>query len=259
MEGYDAETYGDRFADVYDDWYDDPEGTTAAVAHLAALADEVAQNDAGPRTGAPGTGPRLLELGVGTGRLALPLAAAGLAVTGLDASPEMLARMAAKAGAERVRAVAGDMAGPLPGGPFDVVVVARNTFFNLTTEGAQRACLTDVTRVLAPTGRLVVEAFVPTEELGPTSSVEVRRIAADRVLLFVDRHDPEAGEAWSSFVDITPAGVAFRPCHVRYLRPDALDEMAADAGLVLVRRAADWADASFDDDSPQHVSSYRLV
>lgn len=259
MEGYDAGTYGDRFADVYDDWYDDPEGTPTAVAHLAALADEVAENGAGPKTGAPDTGPRLLELGVGTGRLALPLAAAGLAVTGLDASPEMLARMAAKAGAERVRAVTGDMAGPLPDGPFDVVVVARNTFFNLTTESAQRACLAEVARVVGPVGRLVVEAFVPTEERSPTSSVEVRSITADRVLLFVDRHDPVAGEAWSSFVDITPAGVAFRPCHVRYLRPDALDEMAAAAGLALDRRAADWAGAPFDDDSPQHVSCYRLA
>ena len=248
MDGYDAATYGDRFAEVYDDWYDDPAGTDAAVTRLRALADEVVR---------PGASPTLLELGVGTGRLALPLAAAGVAVTGLDASGAMLERLTGKPGAESVRAVEGDMAGPLPDGPFDLVVVARNTLFNLTTEAAQRACLTDVARVLAPDGRLVVEAFVPTDEAGPTSSVEVRHIGAEGVLLFVDRHDPIAGESWSSYVDIRPDGVAFRPCHVRYLRPAALDRLAEDAGLVLDARHADWADAPFDDEATHHISTYR--
>lgn len=247
MDGYEASTYGDRFADVYDDWYDDPDGTAACVAAVAGLAGTVAAGDP----------PRVLELGVGTGRVALPLAAAGLAVTGLDASGEMLARLAAKPGADAVTAVSGDMAGPLPDGPFDVVVVARNTFFNLTTEAGQRACLAEVARVLAPGGRLVVEAFVPTDEDAPTSAVEVREISADRVRLFVDRHDPAAGEAWSSFVDITPAGVTFRPCHVRYLTPAQLDALAAAAGLDLATRAEDWAGAPFDDASAHHVSTYR--
>jgi SAM-dependent methyltransferase len=242
MEGYDAATYGDRFADVYDEWYDDPAATEETVRALVARA---------------GAGASVLELGVGTGRLALPLAAAGLAVTGLDASQAMLDRLAAKPGGAAVTTVVGDMAGPLPDGPFDLVVIARNTFFNLTTEAAQRACLAEVARVLAPTGRLLVEAFVPTDEDGPTSSVEVRSITADRVLLFVDRHDPASGEAWSSFVDISPAGITLRPCHVRYLRPAALDALAASAGLVLDDRTEDWSGANFDDDSPHHVSSYR--
>lgn len=255
MEGYDAATYGDRFADVYDDWYDDPPATDACVTALSTLAHTIAA------TGADGTGatpPRVLELGVGTGRLALPLAAAGLAVTGLDASAAMLDRLAAKPGAEAVTTVVGDMAGPLPDGPFDLVLVARNTFFNLTTEAAQRACLAEVARALAPGGRFVVEAFVPTDDEAPTSSVEVRRIAADRVLLFVDRHDPDAGEAWSSFVDISADGIRLRPCHVRYLRPAALDALAAEAGLTLDDRIEDWAGTSFDPEaSAHHVSTYR--
>ncbi|HMJ77225.1 MAG TPA: class I SAM-dependent methyltransferase [Iamia sp.] len=247
MEGYDAATYGDRFADVYDDWYDDPPATEATVAALVEWARAAASD---------GT-PSVLELGVGTGRLALPLASAGLAVTGLDASTAMLEQLAAKPGGDGITTVVGDMAGPLPDGPFDLVVVARNTFFNLTTETAQRACLAEVARVLAPAGRLVVEAFVPTDDDGPTSSVEVRRITADRVLLFVDRHDPAAGEAWSSFVDISSDGIRLRPCHVRYLRPVDLDALAAACGLVLDQRVEDWAGAPFDDDSPHHVSSYR--
>jgi SAM-dependent methyltransferase len=248
MEGYDAATYGDRFADVYDDWYDDPPATDATVAGLVARAGAVTPD---------GRTPAVLELGVGTGRLALPLAAAGLAVTGVDASSAMLDRLAAKPGGASVTTVVGDMAGPLPDGPFDLAVVARNTFFNLTTEAAQRACLAEVARVLAPGGRLVLEAFVPTDDDGPTSSVEVRRITADRVLLFVDRHDPDAGEAWSSFVDISPDGIRLRPCHVRYLRPADLDALAEGCGLVLDERVEDWSGAPFDDGSAHHVSSYR--
>lgn len=259
MEGYDAATYGDRFADVYDDWYDEPVATAAAVGAVAAVAAEVvgAVDRAGTRSA--GGPPRLLELGVGTGRLALPLAEAGLEVVGVDASNKMLDRLRAKPGAEALSLARGDMAGPLPDGPFDLVLVARNTFFNLTTEAAQRACLAEVARVLSPSGRLVVEAFVPADEAGTASSVEVRSIAADRVLLFVDRHDPAVGEAWSSFVDITPDGVRFRPCHVRYLRPAALDILAAEAGLVLDRRTSDWSGAAFDHDSTHHISLYRWV
>lgn len=248
MEGYDAATYGDRFAEVYDDWYDEPEATAAAVGRTRALAAEAA---GGERV------PELLELGVGTGRLALPLAASGVAVTGLDASAAMLGQMAAKDGAGSVTAVEGDMAGPLPEGPFDLVLVARNTLFNLTTEDAQRSCLAEVARVLGPDGRLVVEAFVPADEAGPSSSVEVRSISADRVVLFVDRHDAVEGVSWSSFVDIGPDGVQFRPCLVRYLRPDALDALAAEVGLAVDARHADWATTPFDESAAQHVSVYR--
>lgn len=248
MEGYDASTYGDRFADIYDAWYDDPEATAAAVARTRALAAEAV---GGARR------PEVLELGVGTGRLALPLVQSGVDVTGLDASEAMLERLAAKDGSASVRTVAGDMAGPLPDGPYDLAVVARNTLFNLTTEDAQRSCLAEVARVLRPAGRLLVEAFVPSEEPGPASSVEVRSISVDRVLLFVDRHDPAAGESWSSFVDIGPEGIALRPCHVRYLRPHDLDTLAAEVGLVLDARHADWEMSPFNDGSSQHVSVYR--
>jgi SAM-dependent methyltransferase len=244
--GYTASTYGDRFADVYDDWYgagDDAEDDTdAAVDRLAALA---------------GDGP-VLELGVGTGRLAVPLAARGIPVTGLDASEAMLERLAAKTGGERVSTHHGDMVGPLPDGPWSLVVVARNTFFNITSEESQRAALREISRVLAPGGSLVVDAFVP-DRSGRTSSVEVRDVGVDRVLLFVDRHDPERQQAWSSFVEMTPEGNRFRPCVIRYATPDQLDEMAADAGLTLGDRWAEWNGTMFSTDSTRHVSRYEVV
>jgi len=243
VEGYDAATYGDRFADVYDDWYAAPEETERAVECIARLAEQ------------GGSGP-VLELGVGTGRLALPLAARGIAVTGLDSSASMLERLAAKPGGDRVRTIESDMAGPLPDGPWSVVVVARNTLFNLTTEHAQRECLREIARVLAPSGTLVVEAFVP-DGSRQRSSVEAREVGLDRVVLFVDRHDPDTQQVWSSFVELTPEGNRFRPCHLRYATPAQLDELAVASGLVLVERWSGWTGKPFDDESPTQVSLYR--
>jgi len=170
----------------------------------------------------------------------------------------MLERLTAKPGGARVVPHHGDMAGPLPDGPWSLVVVARNTFFNITSEEEQRAALGEIHRVLAPGGSLVVDAFVP-DRSGRTSSVEVRDVGVDRVLLFVDRHDPERQLAWSSFVEMTPEGNRFRPCVIRYATPDQLDEMAADAGLTLRDRWAEWNGTSFSTDSARHVSRYGGV
>ena len=148
------------------------------------------------------------------------------------------------------------MAGPLPDGPWALVVVARNTLFNLTTDAAQRRCLAEVAGVLSPTGGLVVEGFVP-DDTGARSSVEVREVDTDRVVLFVDRHDPDTQQAWSSFVELTPTGNRFRPCHIRYATPSQLDAMAAAAGLALAERWSGWDRDRFDADSPGHVSLYR--
>src|SRR5262245_86190 len=148
MEGYRPSTYGERFADVYDDWYGDVSDVAATVDRVAALA---------------GSGP-VLELGAGSGRLAVPLADRGLDVWALDASPAMLDRLRAKPGGDRVRTVVGDMAEADlgPGAPrFALVLCAFNTLFNLTDGDAQRRCLARTADLLAPGGQLVVEAFVP--------------------------------------------------------------------------------------------------
>jgi SAM-dependent methyltransferase len=243
VEGYDASTYGDRFADVYDDWYADVTDVDACVALVADLAA------AGP------VGP-LLELGVGSGRLAVPLAGRGLEVHGLDASTAMLEALAAKPGGDRVVAIRGDMATP-PAGPWSIVLVAFNTFFNLATEGDQRRCLAAVAGVLAPGGRLVLEAFVPADH-GPDteSAVTPRQISADEVVLSISRHDRAAQTITGSHVHVTEAGTRLRPWHLRYATPAQLDAMAADAGLVLVDRWAGWREEPFDETSNVHVSVY---
>lgn len=245
MEGYDAGSYGRGFADVYDEWYADVSDVAGTVARVAELARR-------GRTGA------VLELGIGTGRLALPLAATGLAVTGVDASEEMLARLRAKPGSARVSAVHGDMAAlPVPG-PFAVAFVAFNTFFNLTTEAAQVACLRSVAAVLEPGGHFVIEAFVPPEPgSAPDSGVSARSIEVDHVVLTAARRNPAEQTITGQHIEISEAGIRLRPWVVRYATPEQLDEMAASAGLTLVARHADWAQSPFDETSVGHVSVYR--
>ena len=245
MEGYDASTYGERFADVYDAWY-------AGVSDVQATADRVATLAAGGR---------VLELGVGTGRLALPIAERGLDVWGVDASPAMLDRLRAKPGADRVRTVEGDF-GDLDAlaleGPFAVVLAAYNTFFNLPDEASQRRCLAGVSRLLAQNGCLVVETFVPDVDPGsPAGVVAPLLVEADRVVLQVTMRDRERQTVAGQHVTITEAGIRLRPWLVRYATPDQLDAMAADAGLELERRAGGWHDEPFDDDTDRHVSLYR--
>lgn len=244
MRGYGADSYGEAFADVYDDWYATVTDVDATVALVSRLA---------------GPGGRVLELGVGTGRLAIPMAVAGLAVTGIDTSAAMLERLAVADAAGSVAAVRGDMVEDLPEGPFDVVLAAYNTLFNLVDDRAQDRCFASVAARLAPAGSFVVEAFVPdAAAASPGSSVEVRSMGVDHVVLSVSRHQPDEQRVEGQFVTFTEAGgVRLRPWMVRWSTPGELDAMAATAGLALAERWADTSMTPFTDDSPHHVSVYR--
>lgn len=235
--------YGDSFADVYDDWYagiTDLEGTVDRVLALA--------------SGGP-----VLELGVGTGRIALALAAQGAEVVGVDASAAMLDVLRSKPGADRVRTVLGDMAecDRLVDGPVAVVLVAFNTFFNLTTEAAQRRCFGAVAALLGPGGSMLVEAFVPGNAPAETERrLTTSRVDLDRVVLTATEHEPDAQVVTGQHIDVTAAGTRLRPWRIRYAHPHQLDAMATDAGLVLVERAGGWRGEPFDDGSAVHVSRY---
>jgi SAM-dependent methyltransferase len=243
VRGYRSTSYGDGFADVYDQWYPGRDEVDDTVALVSALA--------GPRG-------RVLELGVGTGRLAIPLAAAGLAVTGVDVSPAMLARLAEADPTGTVTAVAGDMVEDLPDGPFDVVLVAYNTLFNLTDDGEQEACFVAVARRLAPGGTFVVEAFVPDEPFRAGSDVSLRSMTAEQVVLSVSEYDAERQTAAGHFVELTERrGVRLRPWFVRYSTVAQLDAMAAAAGLRLDDRWEDAHRTPFGEASERHVSLYR--
>jgi SAM-dependent methyltransferase len=263
VDGYRPSTYGDRFADVYDDWYHDVSDVDATVERVAALA---------------GAGGRVLELGAGSGRLAVPLAAAGLDVWAVDASAAMLERLRAKPGGEAVHALVDDMAelgapeltAPGPGGTgggprFAVVLCAFNTLFNLTDTAAQARCLRRAAALLAPGGRMLVEAFVPPPEDegdaghgagGVSSAVEPRHIGLDEVVLTVSRLDPVARTVVGQHVQITEAGIRLRPWVLHYSSPEELDDLAATAGLRLVERHAGWRGEPFSSASATHVSCY---
>ena len=251
MEHYGPETYGEHYADVYDDWYG--EGGRMAISEVG-TPDEVAAGIVALANGGP-----VLELGVGTGRLALPLANRGLAVTGLDASPAMLERLRAKPGADRLTLVECDMAAPLPemaDGSFAIVLVGFNTFFNLTTADAQASCVAAVARLLRPGGRFVVEAFVPAPEA--YDGVSVRKIDVDRVLLDVAAIDSDTQVIAGQRIEITPAGNRLFPYLLRYATPEQFDALAAGVGLSLEHRWADWSGTPFDDEGSQwHVSVWQ--
>lgn len=246
VEGYQASTYGDGFADVYDDWYGDTTDADACTRRLAAVVEEV------------GGGP-VLELGIGSGRLALPLAELGIEVWGIDASSAMLERLRAKPSSESLRLTMGDMADLelVDPPPFAVVFVAFNTFFNLGSADDQRRCLARVAQLLGPSGLFIIEAFVPADDdSSAPATVTPRHITANEVVLTVSRHDSAEQTVTGQHVHITEAGIRLRPWHLRYATPAELDGMAEAAGLRLAWRHASWEGGTFDEDASVHVSAY---
>jgi SAM-dependent methyltransferase len=266
MEGYDASTYGERWADVYDDWYGDDADLPTMVEFLAGLASPTAGDESPPR------GP-IIELGIGTGLIALPLAAKGLDVRGIDSSPAMVAHLKAKPGGAAIPITIGDMADvivPAPDagdggaraasdGSCQGVYAAFNTFFGLPSDEDQRRCLAHIRARLAPGGWLVIAAFVPDREQlrGTRSTVGLRSMTADQVVLTADRVDVGRQTISGQFVDISADGIALRPFHLHYQQPEQLDALAAAAGLRLENRFAGWDHAPFDDRATMHVSVYR--
>ena len=180
--GYGPSTYGESFADVYDDWYADVSDAAATVDAVHALAGDGA----------------VLELGIGTGRLAIPLAAAGSTVVGVDASPAMLEALAAKPEAASLTAIEADMAALhrspelADHAPFAVVFAAFNTFFNLPTDTDQAACLAGCHSLLDDDGCLVLEGFVPPAGGLTDGGVSVRDVTPDAAILTVSKHDADA-------------------------------------------------------------------
>jgi ubiquinone/menaquinone biosynthesis C-methylase UbiE len=244
MEGYRPSTYGESFADVYDEWYGQITDVGAMVEVLAAHV---------------GTG-RALELGVGTGRVAVPLAERGVDVVGVDVSPAMLDQLRERnTRADRtVLASRADMGAlPFAGGSFHLVFAAYNTLFNLTSQLDLDRCLRDVGRVLTDEGVLVVESFVAASDLGSHGDVEVRAIELDRVVLTVSRVDATQQTISGQHIEIRESGIRMRPWLLRYATLDQLDDAAASNGFVLAARWADWQAGPFTPASDTHVTVYR--
>ena len=203
-------------------------------------------------------GGRVLELAIGTGRVALPLAERGLAVEGVEASPEMVARMRAKPGGADIPVVIGDMADVAVEGPFDLVYLVFNTLFNLVDGERQADCFRNTARVLASDGAFVVQAYVPDPaDFEGNEQAQVRNVTEDLVELRVHRYGLAAQTFIRQTVTFRDGSVRLEPFAMRYLWPGQIDALAEQAGLRLTERYADYDRSPFTTDSKNHVSVYR--
>jgi SAM-dependent methyltransferase len=233
-------SFGEEVAERYDDTLRGDEAETVAFFERLAR-------------GGPA-----LELAIGTGRIALPLAARGVRVDGIDLSPAMVDKLRAKAGGDKLAVTIGDFADVPVTGSYKLIYVVFNTLFNLLTQDDQVRCFQNVTAHLSDGGVFVIEAFVPTylNRLRDDQYVDAERIEVDEVWLDVGRHDPVAQRLDESHVVLSRDGVRVYPIVCRYAWPSELDLMARIAGLRLHDRWGGWQGEPFTGDSRRHVSVY---
>jgi SAM-dependent methyltransferase len=228
--------------------YDDPSSEM--------FAPEVVEETVGVLAELAGDG-RALELGIGTGRVALPLAARGVPVHGIDLSRAMVARMRAKPGGDGVGATIGDFATTRVEGTFSLAYLVFNTIMNLTTQDAQVACFQNAADHLEPGGCFAVEVHVPElRRLPPGQRYVPFEVSPTRWAC--DAYDCATQEMSSHYV--TPAedgGSTFRSIPFRYVWPAELDLMARLAGLRLRHRWEGWNRAPFTHESERHVSVWE--
>lgn len=204
-----------------------------------------------------GPGPAL-ELGIGTGRIALPLAARGIRVDGIDLSPAMVDQLRTKPGGDQLSVTIGDFADvPVPG-TYRLIFVVFNTMFNLLTQEDQVRCFENVASHLTSDGSFVIEAYVPTflYQLRNAQYVDAEAIQVDEVRLDVLRHDAATQMIEESHISLSSTGVRLNPVVQRYAWPSELDLMARIAGLRLKGRWGGWNREPFNSTSNTHVSVY---
>jgi SAM-dependent methyltransferase len=202
-----------------------------------------------------GTG-RALELGIGTGRIALPLARRGVPVHGIDVSEAMVSRLRAKPGGGHIGVTIGDFATTTVDGSFSLVYLVFNTIMNLTTQQAQVACFRNAAAHLSPGGRFVVEVGVPElRRLPPGQTLRAFHVSETRWGL--DEYDVATQGLTSHHIEIVEGKVERLSIPFRYAWPAELDLMAQLAGMTLRERWGGWRWEPFTSDSDQHVSVWE--
>jgi SAM-dependent methyltransferase len=242
MEGFDpATSFGLEVSLEYD--ADSRRGDEAdTVAFLARLAGD---HDA-------------LELAVGTGRIALPLRAAGVRVDGIELSQDMVDRLREKPGGDQIPVTMGDMSRVGTGRRYGLVYLVFNTIGNLLGQDDQVRCFENAARHLTDGGVFVLECRVPTAPARPSREfVEVEKLELDRVGLGVCRYDPLSQILDVNHVRLGPDGVGFGPIRLRLAYPPEFDLMARLAGLRLRERWGGWNAEPFTAASWRHVSVYE--
>jgi SAM-dependent methyltransferase len=239
MKDFDERTYGERIAEIYDQLY--PEIEDSAIDLLQELA-----------AGGPA-----LELGVGTGRVAIPLQGRGVRVSGIDASPTMVAKLRAKPGGQTIRVFETSFAEFSLGEEFSLIYVVFNTLYALLTQEEQLGCLVNVANHLKPQGRFLVEAFVPDLcRYKRGQNLSVVDLDNDHLRLDASQLDPVAQQVTSQHILLSGKGIELYPVKLRYTWPAELDLMAQIAGLKLAHRWGDWDRRAFTAESGRHISVY---
>ena len=230
-----AARYDDTSADMFE-----PAAVDPVVDFLAELAGDGAA----------------LELGIGTGRIALPLAARGVPVHGIELSKAMAARLHAKPGSEPVGVTIGDFATTTVEGTFSVAYVVRNTIMNLTTQAAQVACFQNVAAQLEPGGCFVIEVGIPAlRQLPPGETIHAFHVGETSWGL--DEYDVARQGLVSHHFRIVDGKLARLSIPFRYAWPAELDLMAELGGMTLRDRWSGWKREPFTSDSVKHVSVWE--
>ena len=202
-----------------------------------------------------GTG-AALELGIGTGRLAIPLSHRGVRVHGIDLSPDMVAQLQAKPGTDAIGVTIGDVATTRVGGSFKLAYLVRNTIMNLTTQDAQLACFQNVATQLEPGGCFVIEVVVPELQRLPPGET-VRAFTVTPTHLGFDEYDVTSQNLISHHYWMADGQLETFSAPFRYVWPSELDLMARLAGMTLRERWSDWTRKPFMSASRQHVSVWE--
>ncbi len=239
--GYQPETYGDRIAAIYDQLY------TASL--QPDMIDRLERlSDGGPA----------LELGIGTGRVALPLPERGIAVTGIDASEGMLAELRAKPGGADIPVHVGDFASFEIEQRFRLIYVVFNTFFALLTQEEQLRCFESVVAHLEEGGLFALELFVPdvSRYANGNQDLRVADLGLDTLRIDATSHDPVQQLVHSQHLIVINNKLQLYPVQLRYVWPAELDLMARLAGMERRHRWSDWDASPFGPRSEKHISVY---
>jgi len=235
--------FGERVAESYDVSVADMFDATVVEPAVSFLADLT-------RGGAA------LELGIGTGRIALPLSQRGVHVHGIDLSAAMLERLRVKAGGQDIDVTLGDFATTKVEGTFTLAYLVFNTIMNLTTQDEQVACFRNVARHLEPGGCFVIELNVPRlQRLPPGETFQAFTVSPTR--LGFDEYDVASQGLISHHYRVEDGQLNVHSIPFRYVWPSELDLMARLAGMTLRERWSGWNREPFTSDSTQHVSVWE--
>ncbi|MGH3273366.1 MAG: class I SAM-dependent DNA methyltransferase [Streptosporangiaceae bacterium] len=235
--------FGGRVAECYDATSADMFQPTAVDPVVSFLADLAGDG-------------RALELGIGTGRIALPLRQRGVPVHGIDLSPDMVARLRAKPGGRDIGVTIGDFASTRVAGTFRLAYLVYNTIENLTTQDEQVACFGNAAAHLEAGGCFVIEVEVPALRRLPPGET-VRPFTVTPAHLGFDEYDVAVQGLVSHHYRVTDGQFEVRSLPFRYVWPSELDLMARLAGLTLRERWSGWNREPFTSDSTQHISVWE--